>query len=164
MTKRLLSIVIPAFVIGILISGIAYAQCPQMEKGQGMTKKSEMMPSFTPAQEKEMMTLHMNLIKETSPIKAELKIKEIELQMLWQEDNLDAEKILAKVKEISNLKASLEEKMVNQKLSMHKILTPEQKKMMKGMMGMGCCGMGDEGGKMGGGMGMGGSCQMGCSQ
>ena len=74
------------------------------------------------------------------------------------------------------IKLKLQEKMITHKLAMFKILTPEQKTMMKGMMGMGCsgfdgCDVGEKCGMMGGpgcgkgGGKMGGACgDGGCSK
>lgn len=138
MNRTLLTIISAMLLAGFLLTSPGYAQ--------GKCKFSKTMPEFTTEQEKQITDLKMKLIKETEPIKTELKIKQMELQTLWKEDNPDAKKVLAKTKEISALKASLKEKMVNHKLSILNILGPEQKKMMKEMMGrhgMDCCGMGD---------------------
>jgi Spy/CpxP family protein refolding chaperone len=104
------------------------------------------MPKLTTEQEKQFADLKMKLIKETEPIKTELKIKQMELQVLWKEDNPDAKKILAKTKEIIALMTSLQEKLINHRVAVYKILTPEQRKMMRDQMGMyciDCCGMGE---------------------
>lgn len=138
MNKNLLTVITAILIAGFLLTNPGYAQ--------GKTKHHETMPEFTAEQEKQITDLKMKLMKETEPVKTELKIKQMELQILWKEDNPDAKKVLAKAKEISALKASLQEKMVNHKLSILKILSPEQKKIMKekmGMHGMDCCGMDD---------------------
>lgn len=148
---------IALFAAVLLLTSAGYAQCPMANKTGSAGDKGGMpdMMKFTPEQEKQMMDLNLALIKETDPIKTDLKIRGMELMALWNEDNPEAKKILTKVKEISEVKLRLEEKMINHKLAMLKILTPEQKKMMKGMMG----GMGDC--EMKGGCGMKGGCEMG---
>jgi len=139
-----------AVLAGLFAVSPLYGQCPMAGKGscpsgdKGMAKME--MPKFTPEQEKQMMDLKTALLKETDPLKTDLKVKGMELMALWKDDNPDAKKIIAKVEEIGGLKLKLQEKMINHKLAMMKILTPEQKTMMKGMMGMGC--------DMGGGCGM----------
>jgi len=138
MNKNLLTTITAIFIAGLLATSLGYAQ--------GKSKCHETMLEFTAEQEPQIADLKMKLIKETEPIKTELKIKQMELQALWKEDNPDTKKVLANAKEISALKTSLQEKMINHKHAILKILTPEQKKMMKekmGMRDMGCCGMGD---------------------
>jgi Spy/CpxP family protein refolding chaperone len=146
-------IIIAVIVLALLSYIPAFAQHPEHQGKPGCGSAS--MPELTIEQEKQIADLKMKLIKETEPIKTELKIKQMELQALWKEDNPDAKKILAKTKEISALRASLQEKMINHKLAILKILTPEQRKMMKGKMGMRCMGCYD-----GDGCGMGSGCGM----
>ncbi len=154
---------------GLFAATPLYGQCPMSGKAgcpsgdKGMAKVE--MPKFTPEQDKQMMDLKAALLKETEPLKTDLKVKGMELMALWKDDNPDGKKIVAKVQEIGALKLKLQEKMIVHKLAMMKILTPEQKTMMKGMMGMGCggfdcCDVGEKCGMMGGpgcGKGMGGA-------
>ncbi len=136
--------------IGLFAAAPLYGQCP----GHGAGKGEETM-KLTPDQEKQIMEHKAGLLKEIEPLKTELKIKGMELMALWKDENPDAGKILAMVKEVGALKLKLQEKMINHKLAMMRILTPEQRKMMKGMMGMGCggfdcCDIGEKCGMMGG--------------
>jgi Spy/CpxP family protein refolding chaperone len=180
MTKKLSYALLTLIAVSLLASGAAFAQCPMSGKGacpnEDKGNAGMEMPKFTPEQEKQMMDLKVTLIKETEPLKTEMKLKGMELMALWKEDNPDAKKILAKVREVGEIKIKLQEKMINHKLAMFKILTPEQKTMMKGMMGMGCegfdcCDVGEKCGMMGGagcgkgGGKMGGACgEGGCSK
>ncbi len=151
-------------VAGLIAAAPLYGQCP-MAGNKSMPAghvKGVPMPvmDLSAEQEKQMTNLKTAMIKETEPLKTDLKVKGMELMELWKDDNPDAKKILAKVQEINGLKLKLQEKMINHKLAMMKILTPEQKTMMKGMMGMGCggfdcCDIGENCGMMGG---------MGCSK
>ena len=168
MMRNRSKLILATIILTALLSMPVFAECPG-HHGKG-DKGSESMPELTADQVKQINDLKMKLIRDTDPLKTEFQIKHMELQALWKEDNPDAKKILAKVKEISALKASLQEKMINHKIAVYKILTPEQRKMMKGMMGMhgmGCyggsgCGM-DGGGCCGGsGMGAGMSGGSGC--
>jgi len=157
MNRNLLTAITAIFIGVFLAASLGYAQ--------GKGKCHETMIGFTAEQETQITDLKMRLIKETGPIKTELKIKQMELQALWKEDNPDTKKVLAKTKEISALKTSLQEKLINHKLAILKLLTPEQKKMMKekmGMCDMGCCGMGDCGMDGCGGHGMGKDAGSGC--
>ncbi len=143
-------IIFAVFVLALLISIPAFAQHPEHHGKTGCGSGTK--PELTLEQEKQLADLKMKLLKETEPIKTELKIKQMELQSLWKEDNPDARKILNKTKEIGALKLSLQEKLINYRVAVYKILTPEQRKMMTekmGMHGMGCCngddcGMGSE--------------------
>ena len=159
-------------VAGLLAATPLYGQCP-MHGNKGMpagNAKGVPMPAMdlSAEQQKQMTDLKTTMLKETEPLKTDLKIKGMELMELWKDDNPDARKILAKVQEIGGLKLKLQEKMITHKLAMMKILTPEQKTMMKGMMGMGCadfdcCDIGENCGMMGGpgcgkGMGDAGGC------
>jgi Spy/CpxP family protein refolding chaperone len=169
MTKKLSFALLAIFAASLLAANAAYAQCPMAGKAgcpsDNRGNADMEMPKFTPEQEKQMMDLKVTLIKETEPLQTEMKLKGMELMTLWKDDNPDAKKILAKVREVGEIKLKLQEKMINHKLAMLKILTPEQKTMMKGMMGMGCggfdcCDVGEKCGMMGGpgcGKGMGGS-------
>lgn len=180
MTKKISFALLALIAASLLAANTAYAQCPMSGKpgcpsvsggNEGMA-----MPKFSAEQEKQMMDLKVALIKETEPLKTEMKLKGMELMALWKNDNPDVKKILAKVKEVGEIKLKLQEKMITHKLAMFKILTPEQKTMMKGMMGAGCegfdcCDVGEKCGMMGGagcgkgGGKMGGACgDGGCSK
>jgi len=168
MTKKLSFALLALIAASLLVANAGYAQCPMAGKAGGRHGNMSAAPAemkFTPEQEKQMMDLKVTLIKETEPLKTELKLKGMELMTLWKDDSPDVKKILAKVREVGEIKLKLQEKMINHKLAMLKILTPEQKTIMKGMMGMGCggpdcCDVGEKCGMMGGpgcGKGMAGS-------
>ena len=180
MTKRLSLTLLILVAASLLAANCAYAQCPMSGKagcpGEVKGNAGMAMPKFTAEQEKQMLDLKVTLIKGAEPLKTDMKLKGMELMALWKEDNPDVKKILAKVKEVGEIKLKLQEKMITHKLAMFKILTPEQKTMMKGMMGMGCsgfdgCDVGEKCGMMGGpgcgkgGGKMGGACgDGGCSK
>jgi len=180
MTKKLSLTLFVLFAASLIAANAAYAQCPMSGKagcpGEMKGAPAAGMMKFTAEQEKQIMDLKVVLIKETDPLKMDMKLKGLELMALWKEDNPEVKKILAKVREVGEIKLKLQEKMIIHKLAMFKILTPEQKTMMKGMRGMGCvvfdcCDVGEKCGMMGGagcgkGSGkMGGACgDGGCSK
>jgi len=180
MTKKLSLTLLVLFAASLIAANAAYAQCPMSGKagcpGEMKGAPAAGMMKFTAEQEKQIMDLKVVLIKETDPLKMDMKLKGLELMALWKEDNPEVKKILAKVREVGEIKLKLQEKMIIHKLAMFKILTPEQKTMMKGMMGMGCegfdcCDVGEKCGMMGGagcgkgGGKMGGACgDGGCSK
>ena len=158
----------------VLAAGFALAQpgtqTPPMKMPMGgmMSGMQDMpkMPEMTSEQLDRMDAQRIAHLRAVGPIRTELAVKQFELAALWRAENLDAKKIIAKVTEISALKAKLDMAMANNMIAMHSILTPEQRKsmrsgmcgkmqgmMMPGMMMQGCPMMG---GMMGGGM-MGGS-------
>lgn len=152
----------------ILLSGAALAQpaqrpaepcsdCPQ-GGGQGMMTG----PQLTEEQERKMDELRLKHIREVMPLMTDLQVKEIELAALWRADDLDAAKILAKVKEINEVRNKLQLARVNQRLARYQVLTKEQRQQgrrhlrgMGRMRGMGMRGMQGMGPEMGRGMGMG---------
>ena len=82
--------------------------------------------NLTPEQIQNMQALRESFLKEKIPLQNELLLKRIELRGLWIQTNPDEAKILAKQKEINDLRAQLGEKVTKNRLQMRKILTPEQ--------------------------------------
>jgi Spy/CpxP family protein refolding chaperone len=104
---------------------------PMMEQ----TSKPEL-PAMTPEQLDKMDALRIAHLKEVLPLQTDLQIKEMELAALWRADKLDAKKIVAKVREISDARGKLELAKVNHRIDMYNLMTPEQRKAMRpGMMG-----------------------------
>jgi Spy/CpxP family protein refolding chaperone len=82
--------------------------------------------NLTPEQTQKIQALQKSFFKETLPLRNDLMSKKLELRSLWLQPNLDEEKILAKQKEISGLRAQLGERVIKNRLEMRQILTPEQ--------------------------------------
>jgi len=132
---------------------------------EGMMAGMPKAPELSAEQQTQMDAQRISYLREVGPIKTDIAVKEIELAALWRADELDARKITAKVTEISSLKARLEQAEAGNRIAMHNLLTPEQRKTMRpgtgcGMMRGGMMGGGMKGGGMGGGM-MGGCPMMG---
>jgi len=137
---------------------------------QGMMQ-GPAMPDMTPEQLEKMDALRTALVKEMLPLRTDLRVNNIELDALWRADEPDAKKIIAKVKEIGNIREKIEVARINHQFDMRKLMTPEQRKAMKKMgmrpgmmgrgMGRGMRGMmrGNKGGQ-GCGMQGGGQCDM----
>lgn len=60
------------------------------------------------------------------PVKAEIELKEIDLQNEMKKDNLDRAKIMKITKEINALELKIKETHIDEKLKVHSVLTPEQ--------------------------------------
>jgi Spy/CpxP family protein refolding chaperone len=135
----------------------AKAQAP-MPGGMQSMMHGAAMPEMTPEQLEKMDALRTAHVKEMAPLRADLEVKEIELAALWRADEPDAKKIIAKVKEIGDIREKIEVARINHQFDMRRLLTPEQRKAMKkmgmgpGMMGegMGCGRRGMMRGRMGG--------------
>jgi Spy/CpxP family protein refolding chaperone len=142
----------------------AKAQAPMacgMQGMQGMMPGAAM-PDMTPEQLEKIDALRAAHLKEMSPLRTDLQIKELELGALWRADEPDAKKIVAKVKEIGDIREKMEIARINHQFDMRKLMTPEQRKAMKGMgMGRGMMGKGMGRGRRGMMRGQTGGCPMG---
>jgi len=135
--------------------------------GPGMMDKVTAGPNLTQEQLKKLQALRTDFQKETVDLRNRTQLIGLELQQLWLADELNEEAILAKTKESSALRAQLQEKSVQHRIKMRKILTKEQWASFnqsrnigkgRGMMGSG---RGQHRGRMmgsGRGFGMGGGC------
>ncbi len=168
-TARIVAVVVG---IGILVAGTAFTgralaqqtPVPGQRTGQyqGYGQERGMRGlALTEEQHRQVDELRMNQLKETMPVETDIQIKQMELDALWRAEDLDSKKIVAKVKEISNLRARLQLARTNRRLGFYKLLTPEQREQARGMRGMmgrrrGMRGMrGKMGGRGGGMRGMG---------
>ncbi len=159
--KRATKITTIAAVALLVVTGWAIAQSPELEQkpapveqpmappcqemgmpGMGMMD----MPGLTDAQREQIQSLRIKHLKEVMPLETDLRIKNLELAMLWQAEKLDAKQIVTKVKEIGELRNKLELARVNHQIEIYNLLTPEQRKafrlgmgrgMMRGRGGMG---------------------------
>jgi Spy/CpxP family protein refolding chaperone len=140
------------------------AQAPMacgMQGMQGMMP-GPAMPDMTPEQLEKIDILRAAHLKEMSPLRTDLQLKEIELEALWRADEPDAKKIIAKVKEIGGVREKMEIARINHQFDMRKLMTPEQRKAMKKMgMGRGMMGKGMGRGMRGMKCGPMGGCPMG---
>jgi Spy/CpxP family protein refolding chaperone len=111
---------------------------------QGMTGMAgPAIPDMTPDQLDKMDALRTAHLKEMMPLRTDLQVKQIELEALWRADEPDAKKIIAKVKEIGDIREKMEVARINHMFDCRKLMTPEQLKAMKKMgMGRGMMGRG----------------------
>jgi Spy/CpxP family protein refolding chaperone len=117
-------------IVALAAFGIALAQ-PGPMLGRGRHKSAvepAEMPEMTAEQLDKMDGLRISHLTETAPIRTDLRIKEMELAALWRAEKLDGKRIVAKFKEISDLRAKLELAQVNHQLEVYNLLTPEQRK------------------------------------
>ncbi len=152
----------------VLVAAIAAAQ-PGAQSGQqqmpmgmgGKMMNMPKMPDLTADQWMKMDAAKTSYLRTVGPLQTDLAIRKVELAALWRAENVDAKKVLAKVNEISTVKAKLDAAKADHMIAMFNMLTPDQRKsmrmgmhgmmqrrMMPGMMMQGCPMMG--GGMMGG--------------
>lgn len=139
-----------AGLVGVLVfAGLLLAQPAQPEQTpveQPMAPPPERamppmglmsLPNLTDAQREQIQSLQIKHLKEVMPLETDLKVKKMELALLWQAEKLDAKQIVAKVKEIGELRNRLELAKVNHQVEIYKTLTPEQRKAFLSGFGIG---------------------------
>jgi Skp family chaperone for outer membrane proteins len=110
--KRMLVVVA---VVGMLMVAVsAFAQAPAA-------------PALSAEQITKIQKIQADRIAETGKLKTEMSSKQLELQGLFREANLDRGKIEAKQKELAALQAQMVEKDHAYRLTMAEVLTPEQR-------------------------------------
>ena len=90
-------------------------------------------PDVTPEQMEKCDAMRVAYMKTVLPIQTDIQVAEIELDALWRAEKLDAKKIVAKVSEIGGLRQKLELAMVNHRIDMYNLMTPDQRKAMRKM-------------------------------
>jgi Spy/CpxP family protein refolding chaperone len=140
-------IIVAVLMVGILAAaGLAMAQGYEKGPGMGMGYGPHSggrlgghglckALNLTPEQMQKVQALRESFFKETLPLRNDLMSKKLELRSLWLQTNPDEEKILAKQKEISTLRAQLGERAIKNRLEMRKILTPEQQAQLANLRG-----------------------------
>lgn len=88
---------------------------------------------LTSEQVEKLGKLQIALVKEIAPLEAELRVKELELAGLWRAEKFDPKAIIAKVKEIAEIRTKLELARVTNRIESFKLLTPEQQKRAREM-------------------------------
>jgi Spy/CpxP family protein refolding chaperone len=100
-------------------SAFAYRGMGGRMGGGGMGKGWHM--NLTPEQAGQVFDLKQKFMNDTAELRKNLMVKGAELAQLWKAETPDDKAILAKVKELSALRAQMTEKSVAQRLEMRKI-------------------------------------------
>lgn len=108
-----------------------YAQGPGSGPGhRGMQSQecwgSGKGPSLTSEQKAKFNELRQKFNEETAQLRGSILTKRLELQSLWSNPKADAKAIMDKEKELRDLQNQMRDKMIQNKLEMRKLLTPEQ--------------------------------------
>jgi zinc resistance-associated protein len=153
----------------VAMAGVAVAGGPGYGFGRNANCAGYNQLNLTPEQKTKLSELQEKQWKESVTLRNEMQTKRLELRTLWTAPTPDKDKILAKQKEMNELRDRLQAKGTDFRLEARKVLTPEQAAqvgtfgpgmgMGGGMMGMGGRGMmmrqGPCGGPQGGGFGPG---------
>ena len=115
------------FVVGVISVAFSQGYGRRGKSGSGVANWEKTELNLTKEQLEEIQPLRANLDEETLQLRNEMQIKALEYQQLWTADELDEEAIVAKSKEISDLKDQLQEKMIRHRLDIAKVLTKEQR-------------------------------------
>jgi Spy/CpxP family protein refolding chaperone len=115
------------------------------EKSWGQGKRL----NLTPEQKVKFQELRRKFIVENAQLIGALVAKRLELKSLWTDPKADSRAILAKERELRDLKNRMKDKVIQYRLEARNSLTPEQIEKLGSMGGMGRRGM------MGHGQGMG---------
>jgi Spy/CpxP family protein refolding chaperone len=111
----------------LLMTGSVYAIGP----GEGGPKEGFKAPhhnllNLTPDQITKFQALRDNFRKETVFLRNDIKVKRLELRTLWTVPNPEKGKIVAKQKELNDLKTQLQMKVIDFRLEARSYLTPDQ--------------------------------------
>jgi Spy/CpxP family protein refolding chaperone len=94
--------------------------------GKDMTTFSQRL-NLTADQSKSINALREANLKDMKPLQDKMFSKRGDLRLLWLDQNPNQEKIIALQKEIRNLRDQMQDKMINFRFAVAKVLTPEQK-------------------------------------
>ena len=100
---------------------------------RGMERKGFFL---NPEQRTKLRELQLKFNEETAQIRGGILTKRLELQSLWTNPNTDAKAIMDKEKEFRELQNQMAEKIVQYKLEVRKLLTPEQISQFRQNLGM----------------------------
>jgi Spy/CpxP family protein refolding chaperone len=111
----------------LAMSGMAIAAGPGFGRGNNPNYPGGVdRLNLTDEQKTKMNDLRDKTWKDTVTLRNEMQTKRLELQTLWTNPNPDKDKILAKQKEMNDLRTKLQSKMTDSRLEARKYLTPEQ--------------------------------------
>lgn len=116
-----------ALLVVVISATLVMAGSKSRGPGWGMNPSVLSDLNLTTEQEEKAKALRESGIKEIAPLRVKSFTKRAELRLLWVQENLDADKIKAKQKEVHELQGKIQEKMTDFRLAFYNILTPEQR-------------------------------------
>ncbi len=106
--------------------------------------------NLTDEQNAKIRDLRAAQLKEIQPLQEKMYSKRGELRQLWLQKNPDENKIKAAYKDMRTLRDQMHDKILNHKMAMFKVLTPEQQTKIQASAGGRGFGPGCNGSHMGG--------------
>ena len=100
----------------------------------GHMMKLEML-DLSPEQREEIENSRYEVEKKVIPLRAEIQLKHLDTQKEMKADIPNRSKLMTITKEMSDLQLKIKQLMLDQKLKIHSILTPEQREQLKKPMG-----------------------------
>lgn len=116
--KNMKTILLLTLVVSLVGSTSAFAF---KGMGGGRGGKHGFLMNLTPEQAGQVFDLRQKFMNDTAELRKNMMIKRAELAQLWKAEKPDEAAILAKVKELSALRAQFMEKAVAKRLAMRKI-------------------------------------------
>ena len=127
-TRTVVTICIALLTVGIMASTAFSRGGHSHDKGKkGFHLKSKMMKMLSEEQHQQLKSLRVDHAKQIIPLKAEMKVKRLELKQLWSADELDEGAILAKSDEVFAIGTQIRQAATLHKLETAKLLTKEQR-------------------------------------
>jgi len=96
----------------------------------GQMMKLEML-DLSPEQREEIENSRYEVEKKVIPLRAEIQLKHLDMQKEMKADNPNRSKLMTTIKQMSDLQLKTKQLMLDQKLKIHSILTPEQREQLK---------------------------------
>jgi len=129
--------------IGLLIiTSYGFAQefdCPGHGGREGKHQPGHMMKlemlDLSPEQREEIETSRYEVKKKAIPLRAEIQLKHLDMQKEMKAENLNRAKLMSLTKEISDLQLKIKQLMLDQRIKVHSVLTPEQREQLHKPMG-----------------------------
>ena len=117
----------------VMLLGVSYVYAqgqgdpPRRERMQGEKSRGEGKGlNLTPEQKAKFRELRRKFIGENAQLIGGLKAKRLELRSLWSDPKASSQAILAKERELRDLKNRMRDKIIQHKLEFRSSLTPEQ--------------------------------------
>ena len=164
MKSRILTVVIGVAAAAAVLWGISAVNA-QPGRREGRVARRFEAPIFeapikalnlTAEQQEKLKALRLVNDKEMVRLRADQQIAQMELHEILDQDNPNPTEVKAKVDNLNKVRSTITAKMVDFRLGMNKILTPEQREKLRSFQGMGPMWRGRGGMGMGGHRGMGG--------
>lgn len=124
MKKRMLILVLA----GILLFWVAYVYAEGLGFGPGPRGRvgQELWSSLTPDQIAKIKELRRKFEEETAQLRGTMLTKRLELQAIWRNPKADEKALREKERELRELQNQWRDKMLEHRLEVRKLLTPEQ--------------------------------------